>query len=215
VPAVTTPAAIALAVAAVFAIGDWVSRARDDRRLEYVCKPATLAALIATALLLDPELDAQRAWFVAALVCSLAGDVLLMLPDDRFVAGLAAFLAAHLCYLGGLWLRDPTWTALAVSALVVVAAVIPVALVVIRGARAEAGAALARPVAAYVVVISTMLVVALATRNVLAGAGAALFVASDSMIAWNRFVHAFTAASVAIMVTYHLGQAGLVLSLVT
>ena len=47
----------------------------------------------------------------------------------------------------------------------------------------------------------------------LAGVGAALFVASDAMIAWNRFVAPFRAADLGIMVTYHLGQAGLVLSL--
>ena len=62
-------------------------------------------------------------------------------------------------------------------------------------------------------VISAMLATALATGNVLAAAGAVLFVASDSMIAWDRFVHPFERAPVAIMVTYHLGQAGLVASL--
>jgi uncharacterized membrane protein YhhN len=212
---VTIPAAIALAITACFAIGDWISRARLDRRLELVCKPATLLGLVAVALLIDPQIDAQRAWFVVALVFSLAGDVLLMLPHERFVGGLAAFLVAHLCYVGGLWQRDPTGWALAVAGFAVAVAVLPVAVVVVRGVRATAGPALAGPVLAYVVVISTMLAVALATRSVLAGAGAALFVASDSMIAWNRFVHSFAAASVAIMVTYHLGQAGLVLSLVT
>jgi uncharacterized membrane protein YhhN len=59
-----------------------------------------------------------------------------------------------------------------------------------------------------------MLVTALATGNVLAGVGAALFVSSDTMIACNRFVRPFGAADVSIMVTYHLGQAALVLSLV-
>jgi uncharacterized membrane protein YhhN len=63
-------------------------------------------------------------------------------------------------------------------------------------------------------VISAMLATALATGNLLAGAGAVLFVASDSMIAWDRFVRPFRWAPVAIMVTYHLGQAGLVASLV-
>ena len=66
-------------------------------------------ALIATALALTPAHDAgaRRAWFVAALVCSLAGDVLLMLPTDRFVAGLAAFLVGHLCYVAGFWTHGP------------------------------------------------------------------------------------------------------------
>ena len=44
--------------------------------------------------------------------------------------------------------------------------------------------------------------------------GALLFVTSDSMIAWSKFVAPFDAAPVAIMVTYHLAQAGFVLSLV-
>ena len=49
--------------------------------------------------------------------------------------------------------------------------------------------------------------------NPIAAVGAALFVASDSMIAWSKFVAPFAAAPVAIMVTYHLAQAGFVLSL--
>jgi uncharacterized membrane protein YhhN len=59
-----------------------------------------------------------------------------------------------------------------------------------------------------------MLTTALATGNALAGVGAAFFVSSDAMIAWNRFVRPLRVADVGIMVTYHLGQAALVLSLV-
>ena len=44
--------------------------------------------------------------------------------------------------------------------------------------------------------------------NVLAAVGAVLFVASDSMIAWDRFVGTVAPAPPSlIMVTYHLGQA--------
>ena len=102
----------AFGVAAVFALGDWVSRARDAssavwRRVEYVCKPATLLALIVAAVAIDPAAgaDARQRWFVAALVFSLAGDVLLMLPREQFVGGLSAFLVGHLCYLAGFWTR--------------------------------------------------------------------------------------------------------------
>jgi hypothetical protein len=59
-----------------------------------------------------------------------------------------------------------------------------------------------------------MVACALATGNVLAGVGASLFFASDALIAWNRFVIPVRWAPVAIMVTYHVGQAGLVTSLV-
>ncbi len=97
------------------------------------------------------------------------------------------------------------------AAAVVAAAVAPFATRVVRALRGSPP--LLGPVAAYMLVISAMLATALATGNVLAGAGAALFVASDTMIAWNRFVRPFRAADVGIMVTYHLGQAALVLSL--
>ena len=44
--------------------------------------------------------------------------------------------------------------------------------------------------------------------------GAGLFYVSDALIAWNRFVAETRHGRVAIMVTYHLAQMGLVLSLV-
>jgi uncharacterized membrane protein YhhN len=208
----TPLAAVALVLAAGLAIGDWIAKATESLRLEYVCKPATLAMLIVVAVSLDPTSDARRAWFVAALIFSLAGDVFLMLPSDRFVAGLAAFLVGHLCYIAGFFFDGPAGVAIAVSAVIVVALLAPLALRILRALQSEP--AMRGPVSAYIVVIATMLALALASGNVLAAVGAALFVSSDSMIAWDRFVHPFRGAPVAIMVTYHLGQAGLVLSLI-
>ena len=43
--------------------------------------------------------------------------------------------------------------------------------------------------------------------------GATLFFVSDALLGWNRFVRPLRWAPVGIMTTYHLGQAGLVLSL--
>ena len=62
-------------------------------------------------------------------------------------------------------------------------------------------------------VISLMVVMAFGSAVALAAVGALLFYASDSLIAWNRFVHPFRWAQPAIMATYHLAQAALVLSL--
>jgi uncharacterized membrane protein YhhN len=59
-----------------------------------------------------------------------------------------------------------------------------------------------------------MVTCALASGIVLAGAGAVLFMVSDALIAETRFVGARRWAPVVIIVTYHLGQAGLTLSLV-
>jgi uncharacterized membrane protein YhhN len=210
---------VAFGVASLFGVGDWFARARagERRALEYLCKPATLAALVVAAVVLAPGVDAQtrRSWFVAALAFSLAGDVLLMLPRDLFVAGLAAFLVGHLCYLAGFWAHGPSMPALLVAVVVVVAVVAPLARRILTAiARSGQPDGLRVAVTAYMAVISAMLATALATGNPVAGCGAVLFVASDSMIAWDRFVRPFAWAPVAIMVTYHLGQAGLVASLV-
>jgi uncharacterized membrane protein YhhN len=214
-----TPAAVAALVAAgVFAVGNWIAAARGARRLEFWCKPATMIALIVAACALDPAADAaaRQWWFVAALVCSLAGDVLLMLDEETrplFVPGLIAFLLAHVAYVVGFWTQGPTAVGFVIATVVVALVLVPLGYrIVTAAARADAG--LRVPVASYIVVISVMVASALASGNAVAGLGAVLFAASDSMIGWNRFVRPFAAAGVAIMVTYHLGQAGLVLSLV-
>ncbi len=208
-----------MVVAAVFALGNWVAVSRDDssgawRRVEYVCKPATLLALVVAAVTLDPAAgaDARQRWFVAALVFSLVGDVLLMLPRDVFVGGLSAFFVAHCCYLGGFWSHGPELVPLLI-AVAVAALVIGLLGRKILGAVRAQDPALVGPVAAYMVVIGAMLATALAVANPLAAVGAVLFVTSDSMIAWDRFVGKVPNASVLIMVTYHLGEAGLVASL--
>jgi uncharacterized membrane protein YhhN len=58
-----------------------------------------------------------------------------------------------------------------------------------------------------------MFACAVATLNPLAGAGAGLFFVSDTVLAWNRFVRPLGRGPVAVIVTYHLAQALLVLSL--
>jgi uncharacterized membrane protein YhhN len=202
-----------LVVAVVVAAGDWVAAATRRKTLEYFCKPAVMVALIGVALALDPRSNAARWWFVAALVFSLAGDVFLMLPSDQFVFGLASFLVAHLAYVVGLNIDGGSATALAVSAVVVaiVAAVVarPILAAVWRGD--DPG--LRVPVVVYMVAIAAMVASAVATGRVPAAAGAALFFASDATIAWNRFVRPLRWGPLFIIITYHLGQAGLVLSL--
>jgi len=66
----------------------------------------------------------------------------------------------------------------------------------------------------YIAVIAAMAVSAIAGGNAWGIVGALLFVASDSLIAENRFVAPRSWAPLAIMVTYHLALAGLVIGLV-
>lgn len=198
---------------------DWVAVARRPdpgaRALETVAKPAALGVLVVAALVLDPQDGAQRAWFVAGLLLSLAGDVFLLPVVDRFVFGLASFLFAHLAYVAG-FLVDPDGSAagLVLGLLLVAAGTLTLGRRVVGGALANERA-LAGPVIAYVAAISAMVVAAAMTGDPLAVAGALLFYGSDSLIGLGRFDHPREWYGLAIMVTYHLGQLALVVALTT
>jgi uncharacterized membrane protein YhhN len=206
-----------LGAALVVAVIDWVAVVDQDRKLEYWCKPGVIVVLIALTFALDPESDVMRTWFLAALVFSLAGDVFLMLDGrhgkDLFVPGLASFLIAHLAYIGGFLVGGVEPLPL-VGGLVVAA--ISVAFVGNRIGRAAQAKEpeLALPVFAYMGVISAMLVVAIGSGKVAAAGGALLFYASDALIGWGKFVKAYPWLPLAVIVTYHLAQAALVVSLV-
>lgn len=202
-----------LVLAGIAAVGNWIAVARESDTGIYVCKPLTLALMIGSACTLDPTTsDAVRVWFVVALVLSLLGDVFLMLPTDAFVAGLSSFLLAHVAYIVGLNLEsDGNWWW-----------AIPVAFVVgvlgtrlVRGIRRSGHPEMVGPVVAYVLTIAVMVASALASGNAVAAVGAVLFMISDSLIGESRFVQPRGWQPVAIMVTYHLAQALLVLSLVS
>ena len=198
----------------LIAVVDWVAVATDRRSIEYVCKPATMVALIAAVLALHPADPTVRVWFVVALVCSLAGDVFLMLPQDLFIPGLVSFLLGHLAYVAGLSLAHRSWALTAVGAVLVVAGVAIVLPRLLPGAKREAPQ-LVPPVIVYVAVISVMVVGAWGSAVALAIVGAVFFYSSDATLAWNRFVHEYPRGRVAVMITYHLGQVGLAASLVS
>ena len=203
-----------VAVFVVAAAANWWSRLADGRRrTELWSKPLALVALIAVALALDPADQLARAWFVTALVCSLAGDVFLLDVDRYFVPGLVSFLFGHLAYTFGLSaFGDWSAAGFAIGALMVAVLAGAVGVRIVKAARRQERV-LGPAVAAYLVVISVMFCAAMATGNTWAILGAALFVASDSVLGWRQFVAQSSWMPVTIMVTYHLGQAGLVASL--
>ena len=155
----------------------------------------------------DPDI---RTWMVIGLVLSLAGDVFLMLPEKWFVAGLGSFLLGHIAYIVGLQLAPTSmgWTLVGLA--LVVAAVGVVGQRVVRGVAAGDHPEMVGPVIAYLVVISAMVVSAFGTAAAWAIVGAGLFYVSDATLAWNRFLEPRRFGPLAVMVTYHLGQIGLV-----
>jgi uncharacterized membrane protein YhhN len=211
---VTGAAFLLLTLALAAAVVDWVAVDRGTKALEYLCKPLTLVLLIGAAMALDPADDTVRTWFVVALVLCLVGDVLLMLPADLFVPGLVAFLFGHVAFIIGMVVDGLAGRRMEVGLLLVLAAVATVGLRVLRGVRSGSEPELAGPVVAYMAVISLMVICAIGAGHPAGMVGAGLFYASDSLIAWNRFVHASRRGRLAVIVTYHLAQVGLLLSLI-
>lgn len=172
----------------------------------YISKPLTTVLILIGAWLLAG--DGVYGWLVViGLLFSLAGDVFLMLPADRFRAGLASFLVAHLFYIAALaqglgwgWVSLPVVLVVGVLWLLFLGMVLPGA----RGQRL--------PVAIYGLVLLVMAATALARAEVLGGlaicaaVGALLFVISDASLGVNRFLRTFPAAQTVILGTYFPAQ---------
>lgn len=205
----TLPLALAVAAVLAAALAIRAHYLDDTRRWQvYAFKPLATLLILALALVLAPAQPAYQ-WVIAAgLLFSTAGDVFLMLPRDRFVAGLASFLVAHLCYIGAFSIGVPfgaaplLWLPFLAAGGTVLALVWP-------GLKP----ALRAPVTVYVIVIAAMAgqaagrwhasgsAVALA-----AAVGAGLFVVSDAVLAIDRFRWKFRAARAVTLATYWAAQ---------
>jgi uncharacterized membrane protein YhhN len=194
------------------ALVDWYAVWRGDRRTEQWAKPATLAALIVAAVVLGATDTAAGRWLLVALVFGLAGDVFLLEKSDhRFRLGLAAFLVGHVAFVlsfiqVGLDPRGWNYVSLLVLGACLLATRQVAASTYLRG-----GLALAAPVGLYTVVIGAMLIYAFTTGEPLIAIGATVFAVSDTVLARDRFVRPWDRAQLLVMVTYHVGQALIVI----
>jgi uncharacterized membrane protein YhhN len=172
----------------------------------YVFKPLTVGFIIAIALW--SQSSAYKYLIVAGLLFSLAGDIFLMLPSDRFIAGLVSFLIAHIFYIAAFTIDGAAGSLsfLAAIALLAYGGLMLRLLFPFLG-RMKA------PVIIYMLVILLMVWQAAnrfvslgTTTGLLALAGACLFAASDSLLALNRFRSPFRSAQFLILTTYYFAQ---------
>lgn len=187
----------------------------DGRWLHWLAKPVTTLLIAAIAWQVhDPARPFYRRAVLAGMLLSCLGDIALMLPMDAFVPGLVAFLLAHLCYIVAF--REGLRAGrdlLAASILLGAFAVLNV-----LGLWPYLPAPMRMPVLAYVVVLASMAVLALARQwrspqpavearsAPWAAVGALLFVASDSLLAWDRFAGGLPLASLLVLSTYYGAQ---------
>ena len=166
---------------------------------------ALMAVLLAVAAFEHPVVR-ERRWLMPALLCSAAGDWLLAVPwwGPSFVGGLAAFLLAHLCYLGAL-VPLAARSRIRVAAAVTVSVGCVALLVWFSPALARAG--LTIPVTVYIAVLAAMVSAALLARlPAVTAVGALCFAASDAMIGVGRFVLGNEALAVPVWWVYAAAQ---------
>jgi uncharacterized membrane protein YhhN len=173
----------------------------------YVFKPLTMAFILLIAVQAGwPDLSRYKVAILAGLVCSLAGDVFLMLPSDRFIPGLVSFLVAHLFYIAAF----TAGTGFGFSWRLLPCAVYGI---LIFSILAPYLGKMKLPVVVYMAVILVMAWQAWErwrqtgqSAALLAFLGAVLFLVSDSALAVNRFRGGYKSAQALILSTYFAAQ---------
>jgi uncharacterized membrane protein YhhN len=201
------PLLLTIAIALSAALATWAEH-RGARRVVYAAKPLTTLLILALAATAPGAVSPRyQALVCAGLLFSLAGDVFLMLPRDRFVAGLASFLVAHGLYVAAFAPRPPTLNA---PGVLLVLAVFGIALLRALWSRLDG---LRLPVAVYAAALLGMAWQAAerwtglgTTAALLAVVGAGLFVVSDSVLAWQRFRTRVRYGQIVVLSTYFAAQ---------
>jgi uncharacterized membrane protein YhhN len=206
-----------IACAAAGAIVGGLAMVQDPaspwRWLHWFGKPLTTGLILLlvwrTPLPVSPR---YRRWIATGIGFSLVGDVLLMLPGDLFVPGLAAFLLGHLCFIAA-FVGDSRFAGRPLLLLVSLG----YGLINLWLLWGSIGAPLRLPVIVYVIVLTSMGGRAMVRARSfsmnadpraggarLAAIGALTFMLSDSLLAWNRFHAAIPWATLWVLSTYYL-----------
>lgn len=175
--------------------------------LNFVFKPLATIAVIAYAAGRGTPGSAVRRWVLAGLVLSLAGDVALLWPREGFLPGLVSFLLAHGCYLVA-FTRVRRFAARVLP----FAAYAALAAAILSLLWPGVPAALRLPVLAYVVALAAMAAQAAVLwrcgepRGGVLALGGALFLASDALLATNKFAVPLPLSGLWILATYWSAQ---------
>lgn len=180
---------------------------KGKRNLVYLFKPLTMAFIIAIALTQSfPSQTHYSRAIILGLVFSLAGDIFLI-NHKRFIHGLVSFLIAHLFYIAAfVFFVYGDWHF--TSALPVL-----ISLILMLSLLWNNLGKLKIPVLVYMLVIALMgwqsinrWFVIGDVKSMLAAFGALLFMASDSILAINKFRYSFRAAHIFLLMTYFIAQ---------
>jgi uncharacterized membrane protein YhhN len=183
-----------------------------------VTKPSVILALLGL-LWIFTGFQGRMIWFALALAFSLIGDIFLVASHERFNLGLISFLFAHISYISA-YAETPAPPIF--PGLLVLAGLVGVGymihLRITEGLSLAGKDRLKMPFLIYQLALTLMVFSALNTlwhpfwtpiSAIWTSAGALLFLFSDSILAWNRFVRPIANGRLILTITYHLGQIAL------
>lgn len=184
----------------------------DNETLRLFTKPLiipSLAAIYLTAVV--PPKNLYKDAVLMGLFFSWVGDILLQF-DGYFIPGLIAFLTAHVFYIFFLVSTQSEHTSFFKMRPVMLIAVVAYLIELMYLLWPHLGG-LKIPVLFYGITISIMLSAAFwqyqkldFNTSIFLIIGATFFVASDSLLALNKFKKQFDMAGISIMLTYMLAQ---------
>lgn len=215
---------IFLVAALIFAALEALALQKNWFKLEVIAKPGVMVVLFLW-LFTSVGMDGALLWFGLGILLSLTGDVLLMISLDRlFLAGLVAFLLAHIAYIIGFNIPLPQMNFFGMIFAVMIG---------LGGARiirrildplpARGQGRMRIPIILYSTVISLMLLSAMmkltdiswnANAALLVSLGAFLFYLSDIILAWHKFVAPIQHGRIYNIAAYQLGQIALIAGVV-
>lgn len=187
--------------------------------IHMVAKPILMPSLAAFFFFSVEQKNKLAFLVIIALLLSWLGDVMLLFQDLSpiyFMIGLASFLLAHISYI--LIFKNssdgfkPKIFTYATGFLLIIYGIL--LLLLMWSGLSD----LVIPVAIYTAVIMTMGITALfrkASGASLVLIGAMLFIASDSLLALNKFYQAFEAAGFWVILTYILAQYFIVIGMIS
>ncbi len=191
-------------IALISAILTIYAKLRENDLLQFIFKPLAMLAIISLVFLnsSSPMNFYQKA-ILSGLIFSVVGDVFLIKQDRFFVPGLISFLIGHLCFIAAFW-SSPN-----LPSMLIYLAYIAFFLSLLWPELGK----LKIPVIVYSLVLALMSWMALSQtinhhdhETLFAFLGSIFFVASDSLLAFNKFKKPFPLAHLFILATYFLAQ---------
>lgn len=206
---------IFLLVFVLVSLAQIIGEVRHSAYLTIIFKPLLMPSLAVFAMYQAKDMAQSVPWLLlAALFFSWIGDVVLMFAGFSewfFIGGLCAFLIGHLFYIA-LNLKSRAKIPFRIELLISASPMLLVAILMVTQISARVPA-MALPICAYAIVLCLLYFTGLLAKPasvtvewIVLFLGIVLFIASDTIIAINRFIFQFDGAGVMIMTSYITAQ---------